>query len=899
MAHRGTPHLFSGMFLVVTTLTGVTFGQTGFVNWETPHVSPIGLTPNGQRLLAVNTADNRLEVFDVSGGSPVAVASIPVGLDPVSVRARNDNEVWVINHVSDSISIVDLATGRVRGTIGTGDEPTDVVFAAGKAFVSVSQLNQVRVWDLANLGSVPTIVNIPGEDPRAMAVSPDGTKVYVAIFESGNPTTAVRQQDVTNPGGPYGGLNPPPNSGNVFNPPMTAGLPPPPPVAQIVRRNAAGQWMDDNGRNWSQFVTWNLADHDVAIIDTGSLALTFANGMLSTVMGIGVKPDGTVTVVGTECANELRFEPNVQSIFVRVEMGSFNPATPGTTAVVELNPHLNYTVRTVSQGLRDLSVGDPRAIVWHPTNGRAYIAGMGSNTVVVSDDSGARFAQVEVGQGPTGLAISGDGSRLYVMNKFDGSISVVDTTTNSEMSRTPFFDPTPTPIKVGRPLLYNTHTTSGLGQVACASCHIDGRTDHTAWDLGNPAGQMKAFNQTCRQPTCNPWHPMKGPMVTQTLQGIVGVEPFHWRGDREDLAAFAPAFVGLQGADAEPTTPQMQDFTNFVATIRFPPNPNRNLDNTLPTAVPSSLGGTGNAVTGLNLYNTLPTVGGAPCAACHGPANGSGSNRTIDNPPLPLAPQPLKMAQLRNMHEKTGWNRASQQSNRGFGFNHHSDADTLTNLLTLGFTFAPGAQGQQQRRDVEALLLSFSVQTHAAVGAQVTFDGGNNNDATSIARLNLFTTLANGGQVGLVAHGRVGGVDRGYSYTGAGNMQSDQAGQTTTVTALRTNAAVGNEITFTVVPNGTQVRIGIDRDADGFFDRDELDGCGDPANATIHPVATGDVNVDGLRDAGDAPALAAVLLDPGSATAQQRCAADLNRDGSADGSDIGPFVACILGGSCP
>src|SRR5262249_40455820 len=183
----------------------------------------------------------------------------------------------------------------------------------------------------------------------------------------------------------------------------------------------------------------------------------------------------------------------------------------------------------------------------------------------------------------------------------------------------------------------------------------------------HPAVSLKPSTEPCRQPNCPPWHPMKGIMVTQTLQGIVGDEPFHWRGDREDLAAFAPAFTGLQGADDEPTTPQMQDFTKFVATIRFPPNPNRNLDGTLPTAFPSSLGGTGNAVNGVNIYNTLPTVGNAPCAACHGPANGTGTNRTIDAPPnLPLAPQELKIAQLRNMHEKTGFNRASQQSTRGF-----------------------------------------------------------------------------------------------------------------------------------------------------------------------------------------------------------------------------------------
>src|SRR5438552_1025972 len=66
-----------------------------FVNWESPHVSPLALTPSGKLLLAVNTADNRLEVFDATAPLPMPVRSIAVGLDPVTVRARNDHEAWV------------------------------------------------------------------------------------------------------------------------------------------------------------------------------------------------------------------------------------------------------------------------------------------------------------------------------------------------------------------------------------------------------------------------------------------------------------------------------------------------------------------------------------------------------------------------------------------------------------------------------------------------------------------------------------------------------------------------------------------------------------------------------------------------------------------------------------
>jgi YVTN family beta-propeller protein len=131
---RHTVPLALGSFLVtVAAAPAPARAQDALVNWETPHVSPLALTPDGARLLAVNTPDNRLEVFDLASGVPVPLLAIPVGLDPVSVRARTSTEAWVVNHVSDSVSIVDLAAGNVVATLDTDDEPCDVVFAGTRS----------------------------------------------------------------------------------------------------------------------------------------------------------------------------------------------------------------------------------------------------------------------------------------------------------------------------------------------------------------------------------------------------------------------------------------------------------------------------------------------------------------------------------------------------------------------------------------------------------------------------------------------------------------------------------------------------------------------------------------------------------------------------------------------
>jgi YVTN family beta-propeller protein len=587
---------------------------SAFVNWETPHVHPLDLTPDGTRLLAVNTADARLEVFDASGVTVAPLYSVPVGLDPVSVRARTNDEIWVVNHISDSVSIVSLSSRSVIRTLKTDDEPCDVVFAGSpaRAWVSCSQANTVLVYDLANLAAAPARIAIEGEDPRAMAVSQDGSTVYVAIFESGNNTTILGGGAVSNlgfppnvvndPTGPYGGQNPPPNSGVTFNPPINGANPPAPAVGMIVRKNGSGRWKDDNNGDWTDLVSgpnasasgrpvgWDLADHDVAVIDTTSLGVSYVRGLMNLCMGIAVDPsNGDLTVIGTEATNEIRFEPNVKGRFTRVHLARVQQPGLLTSVITDLNSHLNYLLPTLPQAERDKSIGDPRGIAWNAAGTRAYVTGMGSNNVIVIDSAGARAGvtpTIEVGEGPTGIVLDAAHSRLLVLDKFEGAISVVDLSSETETARIPFHDASPAAIKNGRKHLYDTHKTSGLGQIACASCHVDARMDRLAWDLGDPSETMKPVagqNLGAGLPGLNtgfqPWHPMKGPMTTQTLQDIIGKEPLHWRGDRDGLEEFNGAFLGLQGDDANLTPAEMQEFEDFLATIAFPPNPFRNFDN--------------------------------------------------------------------------------------------------------------------------------------------------------------------------------------------------------------------------------------------------------------------------------------------------------------------------------
>lgn len=936
---------------------------SNFVNWENPHVHPIEMTPDGRRLLAVNTADNSIWIGDLDSPRPTPMGSVSVGLDPVSVRCVDSTTAWVVNHVSDSISVIDLPTMRVVRTIDTEDEPCDVVFAGTprRAFVSCSQMNLVQVFDIANPTTPLATVPIRGEDPRSMDVSPDGSKVYVAVFESGNGSTilgggsagsnrlAFPPNVVSDATGPYGGVNPPPNNGPVIFPALTPGLPAAPAVGLIVKKDAQGRWMDDNNGNWTNLVSganasrsgrrtgWDLPDRDLAVIDANTLSISYATRLMNMCMAVGVNPStGAISVVGTDAINEVRFEPNVNGRFVRVNIATVQASNLANKSIRDLNPHLTYTSSTVPQSVRDQSIGDPRAIEWNASGTTGFVSGMGSNNVIAVDAGGLRLsaAPITVGEGPTGIAVDDSRGRLYVLNRFDGTISVVTLSSWSQAATIQLFDPTPTAIKLGREYLYNTHQTSGLGQVSCASCHVDARIDRLAWDLGDPSSVMQslgASNLGANLPGLNngfqPFHPMKGPMTTQTFQDIIGKEPHHWRGDRAGIEAFNPAFVGLLGDDVQLAANEMQDFENFLATITYPPNPYRNLDNTLKTSLPLPEHYTtgrfaaagqplpnGNAVNGLAIYRNGTRrldSGALACVTCHTLPTGAGTDYRWNGSVFqPITPGPLgerhlllvsidgstnvsmKVAQLRNMHEKTGFNTTQLDNTAGFGFLHDGSVDSIERFIAEPVF---GVQSDQEIADLTALMLSFagsdlpagsttnileppgppSKDSHAAVGTQTTLVSEASASPTQLTLLNTMITLANTNKVGLVAKGKVGGIPRGYAYTGANTFAQDRAGLTITFAALKALAAPGSEITFTIVPKNSEIRIGIDRNMDGCRDGDErLALCG------LSAPCPADLNGDGSVDGDDVIA----FFDGWDANAL-----DFDLNGSTDGDDVIAF----------
>ena len=292
--------------------------STNYVNFEGKQTSPIRLSPDGTRLFAVNTPDARLSVFDVSNPSnPILIAEIPVGLEPVSVNPLNNDEAWVVNEVSDSVSIVSVSRHLVTDTLYVKDEPADVVFAAGKAFVTAARKNQIAVFDQVSHALITNLA-VFGENPRALAVSPDGAKVYAAFALSGNRTTIIPA-----------GLAPPPP------PPTNPNLPPAPQVGLIV---------DAANPAWTNVLKYTLPDNDVVEINSATLAINRYFSRVGTInLGLAVHPaSGDLYVANSEARNVTRFEPVLRGNFLTNRVTRLSAAS-GALTHFDLNP--GFTLR--------------------------------------------------------------------------------------------------------------------------------------------------------------------------------------------------------------------------------------------------------------------------------------------------------------------------------------------------------------------------------------------------------------------------------------------------------------------------------------------------------------------------------------------------------------------------
>ena len=892
---------------------------SAFVTFESGQVRPLAISPDGNRLYVCNTPDNRLEIFDIDAGGITHVGSVPVGLEPVAVAARTNTEVWVVNHLSDSVSVVDVTDveePRVTRSLTVGDEPRDIVFggpAFDHAYITTAHRGQnvpfdpqlttagigradVWVFDANDLGTSfggdeETILTLFGDTPRPLAVSDDGTRVYAGVFLSGNQTTVLNEGIVPNGGEGSGGLPDPPTNHEGFARPE---------VGLIVKYNGS-QWVDELNRNWSTNVKFNLPDYDVFAIDASQdppVQVAGTPGRFAhvgtTLMNIAVNPaSGKVFVSNLEAFNEVRFEgpgdfadTTVRGHLVESRITVIDPVAE-TVTPRHLNKHIDYdsAFDPIPNETNGKSLAFPNGMAFNAAGTQLYVAALGSSKVGVYTTSALEndtftpdvANQIPVsGGGPTGLVLDEANSRLYVLTRFDNSVSVVNTTMLVEESHVALHNPEPESVVAGRPFLYDAAHTSSRGDQACASCHIFGDFDALAWDLGDPDGNRfdNPIPFIVGPFIDSRFHPMKGPMTTQSLRGMDNHGSMHWRGDRTGgndepnaqpnlgsfnerfaFIKFNPAFVGLLGRNEELTSEEMLSFADFMLQVMYPPNPVRALDNQLDVD---------EAFAENVFFNRNPTDTLQTCNGCHvtnrngnpGVARpgffGSDGRASFEN-----ETQTMKVAHMRNLYQKVGMfgmaaapflnpgdNGHKGDQVRGFGFLHDGSIDTVFRFFQAtvfnpsgSFPTNLGFANDTERRQMEKFALAFDSNHRPVVGQQATLSPTSGVDAD--ARVDLILDRADANECDAVVKGRVAGVERGWFYEGSGQFSSDRESDgLVTEAAVRALAdTAGQELTFTAVPTGEGERIGVDRDLDGYLDTDEADSGSDPADALSVPCA--------------------------------------------------------------
>jgi YVTN family beta-propeller protein len=769
-------------------------------NYESATTRSVAVSADGLRLYALNTPDNRLAVYTLADPArPVLLREIQVGLEPVALAERTPSEVWVVNAVSDSISVVDVARGIVIDTIRTGDEPGAVVFANGRAFVSVSTSREVRVFGAITRQQVGTVA-IFGDEPRYLLASADGTSVWVAVQLSGNKTTIVPES-----------LAPPPP------PPTNPNLPAPPRTGLIV---------DSDDPAWKPILNVNLPDHDVVEIDPVSMTVRRVySGVGAVLFGMAQRPGSAeLWVANTHARNLVRFEPqlrghSIDSRVTRIGIGG-GPITP-----IDLNPGIDYATLPNDPAVA-IALSQPTDIVWNAAGTRGFVAAFGTDRIGVIDAAGAVLARIEVGnatgaqadprnkRGPRALALHPSAALLYVHNRLANGIAVIDTVAQAKIAEVgAIFDPTPAIARQGRGFLYDAKL-SGNGTMACAACHIDARLDGVSWDLGDRGGVMGTASGRGGIGTFA-MHPMKGPMVTQTLQGLRGLQPFHWRGDRARLQDFNPAFASLLGKQ-QLAAADMDDFVAFLETIEFPANPHQRLDRTYSTQPVGT-----SAQEGFVFFTSTPFNGALRCVDCH--SISTGTNGLIIPGSVLQEPQDFKVPQLRNLYKRTGRKPQPLGRTAGFAMLHDGSIDSVFNLLSMP-VFGTLSTNATNKTKLMNFVEAFDTGTAPAVGHQRTVTQANAGSQAVLDDLQLLEAQAAAGNCALIAKGELDGRRIGLRFdVGVQRYASDRAGLGPFTRAdLLTAATQGRAVlTMLGVPPGSETRIGLDRDLDGTKDGDE------------------------------------------------------------------------------
>ncbi|MDB6072175.1 MAG: hypothetical protein JWL81_3346, partial [Verrucomicrobiales bacterium] len=521
------------------------------------------------RVWIVNPDANTVSVFNAATNA--RLAETPVGTQPVSVAIAPDGRAWVVNKKSASLSLVNPDTFAVTATINLprASQPHGLAFSpnGGAAFVALEGSGQVLKLNPSTGAVTGTLA--AGADVRHLSVSADSAKLYVSRFITppipGESTGSVQST--------FNGIN---HGGQVLvaaTGSMTL-------TKTIVLQHSEKPDAENGGRGIPNYLGPPVLSPD------------------GTSGWVPSKPDNIKRGVLRD-TRMLTHDSTVRAIASRIALA---------------NDTEDYAGRI---DFDDSAV--PSHAVYDPTGLLLYVAMEGSRQIAVVDTtSRSVILKLEAGRAPQGLALSPDGTRLYVQNFMDRSVKVLDLSLLVNGGRpaasdlpvlatwsTVSTEPLAPAILTGKQFFYDARDPriSLQSYISCAACHNDGGHDGRTWDFTGLG---------------------EGLRNTTDLRGKAGVGqgPAHWTGNFDEIQDFEKQIRDLgrgTGLMADPDfnsgtrnqslgTPKagvsadLDALAAYVTSLaNAVPSPNRNADGTLTAA----------AAAGLEVFRT------ANCAQCH------------------------------------------------------------------------------------------------------------------------------------------------------------------------------------------------------------------------------------------------------------------------------------------
>jgi len=367
------------------------------------------------------TAAARLAAGQTEGGdydSFTVAVSDGQNTTPVSVTVPVSSTQMQLNQ-----PITGLGSGP-SGVAVSLDGSRMYVANSGSGSVSVIDTTTGKVVDVKPSTSTVDSIKV-GSSPSALALSPDGNQLYVANTGSG--TVSVIGIDPTN--------------------------------------TATYQKVIDTNPSVAGVNSISVGSSPSALALGADGSLYVANRGSGTVSVIGTDPTNTATyqkVIDTDSnasgVNSISVGSSPSALALGAD-GSLYVANrgSGTVSVIGTDPTNTATYQKVidtdsnASGVNSISVGSsPSALAVSPDGSRVYVVNSGSGTVSVIDTPTYRLVDtnpttstvdsIVVGSSPSSVVLSADGSLAYVANGGD-TISVIDTTTNT-VTRTVTIDPT-------------------------------------------------------------------------------------------------------------------------------------------------------------------------------------------------------------------------------------------------------------------------------------------------------------------------------------------------------------------------------------------------------------------------------------------------------------------------